>query len=88
MTLKADVVNPEWENDWKEVVSKDFQFDSEYLIRIIIHKLNLMLTYFTKLSETSEEAYVGGAPIDDIVDDLSRRGGLSLSPHEIEANIR
>lgn len=70
MTLKADVVNPEWENDWKEVVSKDFQFDSEYLIRIIIHKLNLMLTYFTKQAETGEK-YEGGAPIDDIVDDLS-----------------
>lgn len=70
MTLKADVVNPEWENDWKEVISKDFQFDSEYLIRLIVHKLNLMLTYFTKLSETSEEAYEGGAPIDDIIDDL------------------
>ena len=70
MTLKTDVVNPEWENDWKEVVSKDFQFDSEYLIRIIIHKLNLMLTYFTKQAETGEK-YEGGAPIDDIVDDLS-----------------
>ena len=70
MTLKADVVNPEWENDWKEVVSKDFQFDSEYLIRIMVHKLNLMLTYFIKQAETSEESYVGGADIDDIIDDL------------------
>ena len=70
MTLKADVVNPEWENDWKEVVEKDFQFDSEYLIRIMVHKLNLMLTYFTKQAETGEK-YEGGAPIDDIIDDLS-----------------
>ena len=36
----------------------------------MVHKLNLMLTYFTKQAETGEE-YEGGAPIDDIIDDLS-----------------
>ena len=44
--------NPTWEEDWKEFIKHDMQWDGKFLILLIIHKLELMKKYF------SEEKYL------------------------------
>lgn len=38
--------NTAWKDRWEAVVSKDYDYDSDFLIRLITHKLELMYKYF------------------------------------------
>jgi len=41
----STLVNENWEKNWKDIISTDYDFDSDYLIRLITHKLKLMMEY-------------------------------------------
>lgn len=44
----TDVVNEEWREDWENVIKTDHNYDGEFLIRLITHKLKLLKDYFSK----------------------------------------
>lgn len=40
-------LNESWQQRWEEVVSTDHDYDGDFLIRIITHKIKLMEEYFS-----------------------------------------
>jgi len=48
-------VNNDWEERWKDIVSKDFDYDSDFLVKLITHKLKLMLSYFSEVTNDTFE---------------------------------
>lgn len=42
----AVATNPTWEEDWKEFIKHDMQWDPGFLFVLIVHKLKLMRKYF------------------------------------------
>ena len=44
-------LNEKWEDRWSQVVATDYDYDSDFLIRIITHKIGLMSEYFRQNSD-------------------------------------
>lgn len=42
----AVATNPDWEEDWKEFIKHDMQWDPKFLELLIVHKLKLMRKYY------------------------------------------
>lgn len=54
----AVCTNPDWEEDWKEFIKHDVQFEGESVLLLLIHKLKLMQKFY---SPESSEFHFGEA---------------------------
>ena len=70
--------NPNWEENWKSVVQTDKDPSSIYLIRIMTHKLFLMLNYFNDSSVYDEYLSVFGTRTDKMISEINKCYELGL----------
>lgn len=42
-------INEFWEERWKDIVSTDHDYDGDYLIRLMVHKIELIHKYFSNM---------------------------------------
>lgn len=54
--------NPSWQDRWVDIVMTDHDYEGDFLIRLITHKLNLMFDYFVE----NGEALRGTAGTNDV----------------------
>lgn len=47
--------NELWEKRWKDIVSTDHDYDGDFLIRLITHKLSLMRDYFINIAGKEQD---------------------------------
>lgn len=70
--------NPNWEENWKSVVQTDQNTSSIYLIRLMTHKLFLMLNYLNDSSVYDEYSGVFGTRTDKMISEINKCYELGL----------
>lgn len=68
----TSTIHNNWENRWEDIVKTDQDYDGDFLIRLITHKLGLMLDYYEEVKYKVEYNHFNtDSDINKILADLS-----------------